>query len=307
VEVKVKLRRIRAERVSFDSSRKIREDDGSLVVPAVLTRESILPFDAGFGYRPAAELELAAWTLEGAWVVANNHIATVFVTDRADIRGKVENVRFDGKINGVVGDIRFLKSCRDQTFLDGVRSGSLRDVSVAYYSEEDFSPGKFGDEVYDFVQRNFMFGHVAAGVPEGRCPNPYCGMNADALIVAPQGDSEETADYIHVTLRDPALFVEDHFRIVEFDAKLGVKAVVGKLKSDSKGAAVVQKYIFTKAKGWTLKKAEDWAKQHKDSVLPGVPKSSGVSSQGDKVPDGEVERLDPFEVLEDSRRLLRSR
>jgi hypothetical protein len=205
----VKLRRIRAERVAFDSSRKIREDDRSLVVPAVLTRESILPFDAGFGYRPAAELELAAWTLEGAWVVAYNHIATVFVTDRADIRGKVETVRFDGKINGVVGDIRFLKSCCNSAFLEGVRSGSLRDVSVAYYSEEDFSPGKFGDEVYDFVQRNFMFGHVAAGVPEGRCPNPYCGMNADALIVAPRGDSEENADYIHVTMRDPALFVEE--------------------------------------------------------------------------------------------------
>jgi hypothetical protein len=267
----VKLRRIRAERIAFDSSRKIREDEEALVVPAVLTRESILPFDAGFGYRPATELKDAAWTLEGAWVVAYNHIATVFVTDRADIRGKVENVRFDGKINGVVGDIRFLKSCCDEVFLEGVRSGSLRDVSVAYYSEEDFSPGKFGDEVYDFVQRNFMFGHVAAGVPEGRCPNPYCGMNADALIVAPRGDSEETADYIHVTMRDPALFVESHFRTVEFDAELGVKAVVGKLKSASKDAAVVQKYIFAKAKGWTLQDAEVWAKQHKDSLLPIVP------------------------------------
>jgi hypothetical protein len=303
----VKLRRIRAERIAFDSSRKIREDEEALVVPAVLTRESILPFDAGFGYRPAAELKDAAWTLEGAWVVAYNHISTVFVTDRADIRGKVENVRFDGKINGVVGDIRFLKSCCDEVFLDGVRSGSLKDVSVAYYSEEDFSPGKFGDEVYDFVQRNFMFGHVAAGVPEGRCPNPYCGMKADALIVAPRGDSEETADYIQVTMCDRALFVESHFRTVEFDAELGVKAVVGKLKSASKDAAVVQKYIFAKAKGWTLQDAEVWAKQHMDSVLPGLPEGSNVRSQGDMVPDCEVERLDPFEVLEDSRRLLRSR
>jgi hypothetical protein len=239
----VKLRRIRAERVAFDSSRRIREDEEALVVPAVLTRESILPFDAGFGYRPAAELKDAAWTLEGAWVVAYNHIATVFVTDRGDIRGKVENVRFDGKINGVVGDIRFLKSCCDKAFLDGVRSGSLKDVSVAYYSEEDFSPGKFGDEVYDFVQRNFMFGHVAAGVPEGRCPNPYCGMNADSIIIKPKRDSEETEDYIHVAVRDPSGFVEGHLRTVEFDAELGVKAVVGRLKSASKSAAVVQKYI----------------------------------------------------------------
>ena len=51
------MRTVRAVRVEFDSSRKIREDEDELVVPAVLTRESILPFADGLGYRPAAELE----------------------------------------------------------------------------------------------------------------------------------------------------------------------------------------------------------------------------------------------------------
>jgi hypothetical protein len=60
--------------------------------------------------------------------------------------------------------------------------------------------------------------------------------------------------------------LKSHFRTVEFDAELGVKAVVGKLKSASRDAAVVQKYIFAKAKGWTLQEAEAWAKQHKDSL-----------------------------------------
>jgi len=260
------MRTVRTNKVEFDSSKKIREDADSVVVPAILTRESILPFGDGKGYRSAKELQDAAWTLEGAWVVALNHISTVFVTNKADIRGRVENVSFDAKINGVIGDIRFLKASCDKALLDGVKKGELKDVSVAYFSEDVFTPGKFGDELYDFAQTNFMFGHVAAGVPEGRCPSPFCGMAVDSLFAKPHADPEVTEKYVRIRVRDPDLFVEGSFRTIVLSAKEGIHAIIGKLKSDPKGATVVQNYMFELEKDWTMEKAKAWVKEHKDSV-----------------------------------------
>jgi|GEM_PF-3485974 len=258
------MRIVNAEYVKFDSTRKIREDADSLVVPAIFTRESILPFNDGRGYRPAKELEDAAWTLEGAWVVTYDHILTVFPMSREDIRGRVENVKFDVGIQGIKGDIRFIKALCDQALLDNVKQGNLKDVSVAYFSEDVFESGKFAGEPYDFIQRNFMFGHVAAGVPEGRCPSPFCGMNVDSF--KPHKDPEETEDFIHIPVRDADLFVDGSFRTIDIDADKGIKAVIGKLKSDPKGSTVVQKFIFDKDKDWTMEKAKAWIAEHKDSV-----------------------------------------
>jgi hypothetical protein len=258
------MRTIRTNKVEFDSSKQIREDADSVIVPTILTRESILPFADGKGFRSAKELQDAAWTLQGAWVVALSHISTVFVTNRADIRGKVENVNFSPKINGIIGDIRFLKANCDQAFLDSVKKGELKDVSVAYFCEDVFTPGKFGDEPYDFAQQNFMFGHVAAGVPEGRCPSPFCGMAVDSLF-AKHGDPEVTENYVRIRVRDPNLFVDGSFRTIVLSADQGIHAIIGKLKSDPNGSTVIQNYMFELAKAWTMEKAQAWVAQHKDS------------------------------------------
>lgn len=292
------MKMIRAEIVKFDSARQIREDQESLVVPAILTRESVLPFSDGRGYRSAKELEAAAWTLEGAWVVAYDHIVTVFPTSREDIRGKVESVKFDAAIQGVRGDIRFLKAFCDQALLDGVRKGDLKDVSVAYFSEEVFEPGEFAGEHYDFRQENFMFGHVAAGVPEGRCPSPFCGMNVDSLKLCM--DPEVTDKHVRIRVRDPNLFADGSLRTIVLSADQGIHAVVGKLKSDSGGNMVVQNFMFELAKDWTMEKAQGWVKEHGDSALPST-------SRGSDVRGNQVALLDPIEVLGCSRRLLSSR
>lgn len=292
------MRTVRTNKVEFDSGKQIREDADSIIVPAILTRESILPFGDGKGYRSAKELADAAWTLEGAWIVALNHISTVFVTNRADIRGKVENVQFDSKINGVIGDIKFLKKTCDQAFLEGVKKGELKDVSVAYFSEDVFTPGKFGDEPYDFVQTNFMFGHVAAGVPEGRCPSPFCGMSIDSLFAKEHKDPEETEEFVHIRVKDPDLFVEGKYRTIDIDAKKGIKAVIGKLKTDPDGSTVIQKYIFEKSKDWTIEKAQAWVKENKDAF-----ELDGASTQDSQ---DARSKLDPQVELARSRRYFQS-
>jgi hypothetical protein len=265
VEEEKLTRTIRLSKAEFDTTKKIQETEDELIVPAILTREGILPFGDGKGYRPAAELKDAAWTLEGAWVVALSHVPDVFVTNRRDIRGRVQNPRFCNQINAILGDIHFIKSKCDAPLLDRLRKGDLKDVSPAYFADDIFTPGKFGDEPYDFVQKEFMFGHVAAGVPEGRCPSPFCGMSVDSLF-AKHADPEVTENYVRIRVRDPDLFVDGSFRTIVLSADQGIHAIIGKLKSDPQGSTVVQNYMFELAKDWTMEKAQAWVKEHKDSV-----------------------------------------
>jgi hypothetical protein len=260
------MRTVRVNKVEFDSTKKIVETDTEIIVPTIFTRESILPFGDGKGYRSMKELEAAAWTLEGAWLVAYSHVPTVFVTNRGDIRGRARNIKVCNKINGIIGDSAFLKSYCDQPFLEKVRKGELPDVSVAYYCDDIFTPGEFAGEKYDFEQQNFMFGHVATSVQEGRCPSPFCGMAVDSLTVSWHADPEVTENYVRIRVRNPDLFVEGSFRTMVLSASEGIHSVIGKLKSDPNGATVIQNYMFELAKDWTMEKAQAWVKDHKDSV-----------------------------------------
>jgi len=78
---------------------------------------------------------------------------------------------------------------------------------------------------------------------------------------------EETEDYIHIPVIDAGKFVDDSFRTIDIDANKGIKAVIGKLKSDPQGSTHVQKYIFDKSKGWTLSSAQEWVQKHGKSII----------------------------------------
>jgi len=73
-------------------------------------------------------------------------------------------------------------------------------------------------------------------------------------------EPEETEDKIHVRVRDPKLFTEGSFRTIVISAKEGISGVIGKLKGET--ATTIQKYVFDKAKGWTIPKAVEWVKEH---------------------------------------------
>jgi phage head maturation protease len=74
---------------------------------------------------------------------------------------------------------------------------------------------------------------------------------------------EETEEFIHIPVRSVADFVDGSFKTITIDAGKGIKAVIGKLKSDPQGSTHVQKYIFDKSKGWTLASAQAWVNDHK--------------------------------------------
>ena len=105
--------------------------------------------------------------------------------------------------------------------MEKARNGELsKDSSCAYFSDDIYEPGKFGDDAYDFRQTNFMFGHVAVGIPEGVVLVPFCGLQMDSFD-----------GFFRVNVRDPRL-VCLRLSTLTVNAKDGVYALVGKLKKN---------------------------------------------------------------------------
>lgn len=76
-------------------------------------------------------------------------------------------------------------------------------------------------------------------------------------------EPEVTENYIRIRVEDPAKFVDDSFRTIVISAQQGIKAVIGKYKTDPTGPTHVQSYLFDKDK-WTVSEAEAWVREHKD-------------------------------------------
>jgi hypothetical protein len=260
------VRKIGISLAEVDASKIVEDSNEFLVVPAIIAREGVFPYPEGKAFKPAAELKEAAWTAEGAWIVAEKHPDTVILTVRDDIKGKVENTKFCDKVNGILGNLRFFKTKCDAGFLDEIKTGKRKDVSLGFFYDFDATPGKWNDQTYDFVQRNILVDHVAAGVPVGRCRSPYCGIAVDQLIRKVALDPEETENFIHIPVDDAEDFVQTSFRTIDIDADKGIKAVVGKLKSDPEGSTHIQKFLFDKSKDWTMEKAQAWVNEHKQAV-----------------------------------------
>jgi hypothetical protein len=268
----------------LDSARNLRETDEEIVVPAILERESILQYGNLHSYRSAAELKAAAFTLEGAWIVAYRHTPFPYIVDRADIRGRVKNVVWVDETNSLKGDLVFSKSLCDAELLDKLRAGTLnKDTSTAYFCNELYEVGDFGGQKYDTIQKNLMFHHIAVGIPEGRCPSPYVGL------------MDSFNDFLRVTIRPQHLFVR--LTTVVVSAIDGVYALVGKLRQGTK-ETVTCEYMFDSKKEWTQERAEAYAKEQLNAA---------ESSSKEKPRTVEVKKLDPFEVLAESGRILNSR
>ena len=59
------------------------ETDCYLVMPAVIAKELVQPYRQGMAFKPAEELEKAAWTAEGRWVTTMKHPDTGLITRRS--------------------------------------------------------------------------------------------------------------------------------------------------------------------------------------------------------------------------------
>jgi hypothetical protein len=271
----LKLRQNVFDYAILEDSKIVSEDDKSIVVKAIIASEIVQQYKDGYAYKPADELEKAAWTAEGRWVKALSHPSGPQINSISDIHGRMENPRFrkdlnDPKTNrpcrrGIEVDLRFFKDRVKPEVLQKIKNGELKDNSIGFSCDKDPTPGEFQGQHYDYVQRNICIDHLAAPIEKGRCPSPYCGINVDS---AEQDVWEENPDTIRSGHGDKNSFDPDSFRTI--DITTGIKAVVGCPKGQFAGGKCavgtqVQSFLFDKSK-FDMAQAKAWfAKHQKDS------------------------------------------
>jgi len=187
------VRKIGFDRATLEG-KVIEETNDYLVMPAVIARELVQDYPEGRAYKPAEELEKAAWTAEGRWVAVMEHPDTGLIVRRGDVKGRMEGPVFvkditcpktkRPMIRGIRANVKWFKDRVPSDILDQVKSGTLRDVSIGFTYEEDKTPGEWEGEKYDLVQRNIFIDHVVAPCPVGRCPSPYCGIGVDSVVAS---------------------------------------------------------------------------------------------------------------------------
>ena len=77
---------------------------------------------------------------------------------------------------------------------------------------------------------------------------------------------ETTEKYHHIPVIDKERFVDGSFRTIALSEERGIKAVIGKMKSDPNGPTKIQKYLFDVNK-WTMEKAKGWVKENHKKAL----------------------------------------
>jgi hypothetical protein len=175
-----------------DASKAISETDDELVIPAILAREAVLPYPKGRAYRSARELEDALFTFGKAWVTAEKHPEPLIsiVTDRKrQIKGELSDIKLDAdainpagkKSPAVRANVHLFKKTLTKAFIEDVKSGKRKDVSVGFTYDTVPTTGEWQGEKYDFIQENLLINHVAVGVPVGRMRAPFIGLGCDSV------------------------------------------------------------------------------------------------------------------------------
>lgn len=173
-----------------ESVRSIDENGFLHVARSPVTREQVAPYwgheipgweehhlepdKKYFGYRPAAELEKPATiqSLNGIPIQFQHH------PDYADAPARDTRVGSTG--TDAVFEAPFLVNSlhiQDQRAIDRINDGTMRELSLGYRYEPDFTPGEFNGQPYDFVMRNINCNHVAL-VEEGRAGHGVLVLDA---------------------------------------------------------------------------------------------------------------------------------
>jgi cation transport regulator len=84
-------------------------------------------------------------------------------------------------------------------------------------------------------------------------------------LTAQETKVDITENFIRIRQRDPDDFQKDSFRTITLSKKEGIKAIIGRLKGETK--TTIQSYLFDKEK-WTVPEAKNWIKEH--ALLKGI-------------------------------------
>jgi len=174
------MKKIAYDTIQVDKLQVIEDSRCCLKVNAVITKEGVYPYPDGRALKSRMELLKATHTARNAKITLLDHPDSLVIMSQKQIYGIVEKPFFDSdRIRAV---LNFDKSTCPKDFLDKVRKNELKDVSIGFYYQPDFTPGKWNGSDYDYVMRDIVIDHVAAGVLKGRCSFPDCGIGVDTIL-----------------------------------------------------------------------------------------------------------------------------
>ncbi len=244
---------------------EITETATSLVVPAVITREAVLEYDFGPCYQPATVVKKASFSALDAWIV-ENHPQEIIVSRVDDLRGKVRDPKFQsGRIRA---NLEFFKDRCSPKYLEGIRSGDIRSVSIGFFYDTKEESGVWNGEEYDHVKTHLFIDHVAVGDWTGRCSYPFCGIGVDNPGLEPglKLGADPYPDEHACRLRDP-----DTLEIVGSGTRSHegkkYRVIYGRPKGKPKAGSVEQAYRYPK-KTWSESEARAHCKSHKGEFEP---------------------------------------
>lgn len=206
----------------------------------VIASEIVQPYEDGLAWKPRDELESYAKTVDGRWVILGGHPEDGIISTWDQVSGRTVNPVYvkdliDPKTKrpnraGVRADVQIFHGKTTPQQLADMKSGKKQEVSIGFFYTKDETAGTVESdackgEKYDYVQRNMFHDHLAAGIDNGRCPMPYCGLGADeigkSLANDPFGGFSSFSQCVSKIMRENPDYTEEQ-----------AKATCRKLKSE---------------------------------------------------------------------------
>jgi hypothetical protein len=272
---KYALKSVEADR--FD----IQEDDETLVVPAVITREGVYDYDGMLVYEPAEEVEKAAFTAMNAWIV-EEHPPEIILSRPDLIRGTVRKPNFNR--DRIKADLVFFKNRCSPKYLGDIKNGKARNVSIGFFFDCVPQAGEFKGKHYDYVKRDILIDHVAVGSWQGRCSYPLCGVGVDSLKGADPYPNEHAC-----RLRDPETLDIVGSGERKHNGKT-YRVIFGKPKGKPEVGSVEQAYRYP-VETWSEAQARKHCQDHEGSFEPATKEEGDTVKGKDQEEEDEREKL----------------
>jgi hypothetical protein len=273
------MRKYGLKSVEADSL-QIKEDDETLIVPAVITREGVYDYDGMLIYEPAAEVEKAAFTALNAWVV-EEHPPEIILSKPQLIRGTVRNPRFEK--DKIKAELIFFKDRCSPEYLNDIKSGRARSVSIGFFFDCVPQSGEFKGRHYDYVKKDILIDHVAVGSWQGRCSYPLCGIGVDTLKGADPYPNEHSC-----RLKDPETLNIVGSGERKHNGKT-YRVIYGKPKGEEKAGSVEQAYRYP-IKTWSEAEARKHCQDHGGNFEPAT-REEGDTADKKQEEESEREKL----------------
>ena len=258
---------------------EFREDDETLTVPAIITREGVYDYDGMLIYEPAEEVEKAAFTAMNAWIV-EEHPPEIILSKPQLIRGTVRNAKFEK--DKIKAELVFFKNRCSPKYLEDIKNGKARSVSIGFFFECVPQKGEWNGQHYDYVKRDILIDHVAVGSWQGRCSYPLCGIGVDTLKGADPYPNEHAC-----RLREPETLDIVGSGERKHNGKT-YRVIYGKPKDKPDAGSVEQAYRYP-VKTWSEAEARKHCQDHGGNFEPATQEKGDTANK--KQEEGERERL----------------